>query len=38
MFEESAETARLVVGLQEGRFPAYGVRRRFEYEDEGKDD
>ena len=35
MFEESAETTRVMVGLRdEGKFLAYGVRRRFEYEAE----
>jgi len=34
MFEESAETARLAIGLDGRRYPAYGLRRRFSGEDE----
>lgn len=37
MFEESPETSRLVVGLGEGRYPVYGLRRRFEYDDGAMD-
>ena len=29
MFEESKETSRLALGLDEGRYPAYGMHRRF---------